>query len=337
MDKQQLLGELRERIQDGSVSKYEVEQLFAVTKEPQIDRDASQRHVSLQQIIYYIGGGVVFIGLTVLISQNWDAFNTAVRILITLGAAVAAYVMAFLFSKREDTDGVAQPFFFLSALLMPVGLAVVLYESSWDLSGNLAMIIVFGLSLVIYGTTLKYFRTNLQLLFTIIFGTSLFFFLTSWLVENDSGLLFQDWRFFFYRGFAVGASYLLLAYYLREGRCRLMSGPLYFFGSIALLGSALILGGWRPEQNVFWELIYPLLSLGLVFWSTQVKSRAVLLWGAVFFMGYLVKISSEYFADSIGWPAALIISGLGMIAVGYFAFRIKKQYLGWSLILIRKS
>jgi hypothetical protein len=53
----------------------------------------------------------------------------------------------------------------------------------------------------------------------------------------------------------------------------------------------------------------------------------MLLWGTVFFMGYLLKISSEYFVDSIGWPTALMISGLGMIAVAYFAFRIKKQYI----------
>jgi hypothetical protein len=329
MDKQQLLGELRERIQDGLVSKYEVEQLFAVTKEPSVsDRDASQRHVSLQQIIYYIGGGVVFIGLSVLISQNWDVFNTAVRILITLGSAVTAYVMAFLFSKREDTDGVAQPFFLISALLMPVGIGVSLYESQWSMSGNLAMIIISGLSLLIYSVSLKHFKSNLQLLFTIIFGTWLFYAVTAWLVEYDSSLYFRDSDFFFYRAFVVGVSYLLLGYYMQGGRYRLMSGPLFFFGSIALLGSALILGGWRPDQKVIWELIYPLLSLGLVFWSTQVKSRSVLLWGAVFFMAYLVKISSEYFSDSLGWPAALIISGLGMIAVGYFAFRIKKQYLG---------
>lgn len=329
MDKQQLLGELRERILDGSVSKYEVEQLFAVTKEPQAgSRDALQRHISLQQIIYYIGGGVVFLGLTVLISQNWDAFNTAARILITLGAAVAAYIMAFMFSKREDTDGVAQPFFLISALLMPVGIGVAIYESQWSLSGNLVMVLVSGLSLVIFGTTLKYFKNNLQLLFTVIFSTWLFYALTGWLVENDSSLYFRDSDFFFYRGFVVGVSYLLLGYYMRDNRYKLMSGPLFFFGSIAMLGSALVLGGWTPNQKIVWELIYPLLSLGIVFWSTQAKSRSMLLWGAIFFMAYLVKISSEYFSDSLGWPAALIISGLGMIAVGYFAFRIKKQYIG---------
>jgi hypothetical protein len=328
MDKQQLLGELRERIQDGSVSKYEVEQLFAVTKEPQAGKDALQRHVSLQQIIYYIGGAVVFLGLSVLISQNWDAFNTAVRILITLGAAVTAYIMAFMFSKNEDTDGVAQPFFLISALLMPMGIGVAIYESQWSFSGNLSMVLISGLSLIIFATSLKHFKTNLQLLFTIIFSTWLFYAVTGWLVENDTNLYFRDSDFFFYRGFVVGVSYLLLGYYMQGNRYRLMSGPLFFFGSIALLGSAIILGGWTPNQKVIWELIYPLLSLGIVFWSTQTKSKSMLLWGAIFFMGYLVKISSEYFSDSLGWPAALIISGLGMIAVGYFAFRIKKQYIG---------
>jgi hypothetical protein len=327
MDKQQLLGELRERIQDGTISKKEVEQLFAVTNEP-AGRESLQKHVNLQQIIYYIGGAVVFLGLTFLISQNWYAFNAPARVLITLGAAVAAYAMGFLFSKRDDTVGVSQPFFLISALLMPVGIAVSLYEGKWSLSSNLAMIVVSGLSLIIYGVSLKHFKSNLQLLFTVIFGSWLFFAVTAWLVEASSAPYLGDSDYFFYRAFAVGASYLLLGYYLRETRYAPMAGPLYFFGSIAFLGSALVLGGWTPDQKVAWELVYPLLSLGIVFWSTQAKSQSMLLWGAIFFMGYLVKISSEYFADSIGWPTALMISGLGMIAVGYFAFRIKKQYIG---------
>lgn len=42
-------------------------------------------------------------------------------------------------------------------------------------------------------------------------------------------------------------------------------------------------------------------------------------------MGYILKITSEYFADSLGWPLALMIAGFGMIGVGYLTVYIKRK------------
>lgn len=328
MDKQQLLKELGEKLASGELNRAEVRTVLDSSMvAPERASDAKTGdHFSLQEIIFYIGGAVVFIGLAFLISQNWDAFNSVTRILITLGSAAAAYVMAFLFYRRPDTQKVAQPFFLLSALLLPVGIAVCLYESNANVSGDTAAVVTSGLSLAVFGAALAYFKTNLHLLFVTIFGTWLFFALTG-MVAHDSAY-YVDQDFFLYRMLVTGVSYLLLGYYFKASKYEPLSGPYFFFGSFAVLMAGIVLGGWTPNQNVFWELAYPVLSLGLVFLSTRLKSRAMLLFGAMFFMAYLIKISSEYFADSLGWPAALIISGLGMIAVGYYAFRIKKEYLG---------
>jgi hypothetical protein len=329
MDKQQLLNELKDKLASGELSQSELNSVVKATGGPVAEPEQLSKlgeHFTLQEIIFYIGGAVVFIGLAFLISQNWDAFNAVTRILITLGSAVAAYVMAFLFYNRPDTKKVAQPFFLLSALLLPVGIGVSLYESNWNLSGDMAAVLISGLSLIVFAVTLAHFKNNLHLLFVTIFGTWLFFAATGMVAEDSAYYVDQD--FFLYRMLVVGVSYLLLGYYFKPSNFGLMSGPYFFFGSFAFLLAAIILGGWTPDQNVFWELVYPILSLGLVFASTKLKSRAMLLWGTVFFMAYLIKISSEYFADSLGWPFALIISGLSMIAVGYYAFRIKKEYIG---------
>lgn len=327
MDKQQLLDELKIKVAAGELSKSEVD--AALNAEPVVSATPVDSnfhpHLSLQEIIYYIGGAIVFIGLAVMISQNWDAFNSTVRILITLGSALAAYTMGFLFSRREETHKVAQPFFMLSALLLPAGIAVTLYESNSAMNGNIAAVIVSGLSLLVFGVSFSYFKSNLQLFFVSLFSTWLFFAVTGMLAEGAEYYVDQD--FFLYRMMVVGVSYLLLGYYTQNNRFNPMSGLYYFFGSFVFLLSGIILGGWTPDQNIFWELVYPFLSLGLVFGSTQVKSRSLLLWGTVFFMAYLIKISAEYFADSLGWPLALIICGLAMIAVGYYAFRIKKEYI----------
>jgi hypothetical protein len=329
MEKQDLLVELKNQLEQGTLTQQEVESVFAQGGPVLLDEASAQgisRRVNIQDIVYYIGGAIVFIGLAVMIGQNWGQFNTVARLLITLGSATAAYVMAFIFNQRDDTQGVAQPFFMLSALLLPIGVAVALYESKIDLTASTASIIISSACLAVFGLSLYTFRSALHLVYTIIFSTWLFFGLTGFLTQASEYYIDSD--FLLYRIFAVGLSYLLMGYYFSATRFFTVSGVLYFFGSLGVLSSALILGGWEPNQKVFWELIYPLLSLGIVFLSTQLKSRAMLVWGTIFFMAYLIKISAEYFADSVGWPAALIISGLAMIAVGYYAFRIKKQYIG---------
>jgi hypothetical protein len=102
---------------------------------------------------------------------------------------------------------------------------------------------------------------------------------------------------------------------------------LYAFGSLGFLGAALALGGWAPEQNVFWELIFPLLVFGIIFLSIYVKSRAFLVFGSLFLIGYIFKLTGEYFSNTLGWPLALVLAGLLIMGVGYYAVRINRQYM----------
>ena len=41
-------------------------------------------------ILYYIGGGIVFLGLVFFISELWSSFNTFMRIFITLGTGIGS-------------------------------------------------------------------------------------------------------------------------------------------------------------------------------------------------------------------------------------------------------
>ena len=42
------------------------------------------------------------------------------------------------------------------------------------------------------------------------------------------------------------------------------------------------------------------------------------------YVGYFTK---ENFADSVGWPLALILLGILMMAIGAFAVRIHRRYI----------
>jgi hypothetical protein len=87
-----------------------------------------------------------------------------------------------------------------------------------------------------------------------------------------------------------------------------------------ILGAGLSLGG-------FWDILYIGLVFGVILLSVYLKSRAFLIFGALFLMAYLIKITGEYFADTIGWPIALIFAGFAVIGVGFVAYYINKEYI----------
>lgn len=87
------------------------------------------------------------------------------------------------------------------------------------------------------------------------------------------------------------------------------------------------LGGWSPNQNTFWELLYPVIAFGIIYFSVYLKSRVLLIFGALFLIGYILKLTGEYFTSGLGWPLALVLAGLAVMLVGYYTVRINKKYL----------
>ena len=75
------------------------------------------------------------------------------------------------------------------------------------------------------------------------------------------------------------------------------------------------------------SVIYIGLNFGVLFLSVALKSRAMLVIGSLYLMGYILKITAEYFSDSLGWPISLVIAGFALIAVGYGTFRINQKYI----------
>jgi hypothetical protein len=126
---------------------------------------------------------------------------------------------------------------------------------------------------------------------------------------------------------AVGASYIFLGYNFLKSELEKLSGILFGLGAAFVLGSALILGGWSPNQNFFWELIFPGLAFGALFLSVPLKSKGFLAVGTLSLMVYIGKITAEYFSEGVGWPMALIFCGFMMIGIGYLAFWINQNYL----------
>lgn len=321
--KEEVLAYIRSAAASNLVTKEELNRAY--NQGAGVQADAISKKLGIADVLYYLGGAIVCIGIAILIGQNWSTLSFVSKLLATLGASVAAYVVAGALSHDERFDGVSAAFYLISALTMPVGIYVWLDNAGWSISSPGTLTLISFVLFVVYLASFVFFRKTVLALFSILFGTQLFYALTNQMVTQNP--YFDLWKFYEYRVLLSGFVYLLLGYYLSTTTRSALSGFLYSFGVLGFLGAALALGGWQPNQNAFWELLFPLLVFGSLYLSVYLKSSALLTFGTLFLMAYIFKITSEYFTQGFGWPLSLVIAGLLMIAVGYMSVTINKKYI----------
>lgn len=323
MGKAELLQQIEDLAAQKLITKEEVNVAYNEGAAVKTDQ-ALTRKLGISEILYYLGGAIVFLGIAILVYQNWTTLNFSTRLLATLGAGIAAYFVGVIFSRDENLEPVGQSFYLISALVIPIGLAVIFDNTGFEVGTAATQSLI---SFILFGTYLlsfSVFRKTIFILFDIIFGTWLFFSFTANLIGGSPYFGAEFWE---YRILITGITYLLLGYFFSQDEKEALAGPLYGFGVLAFLGSALALGGWSPNQNAFWELIFPGLVFGIIFLSIHVKSKSFLTFGSMFLMAYILKITSEYFSQGLGWPLALVLAGLTLVGVGYFAFYLNRKYL----------
>lgn len=323
MDKHQLLTELQSQVAAGQIGRDEV---LAVLGTAHQDAEASARHINLSEVLYYIGGGIVFIGIVVLLYQNWDSLNSFVRILVTLGSFIAALIVAGLLNRYAHLKKVAQAFFLISGLLAPLAANITLKETNIDINSDSIQTYIYIILTAGFFALFYFFRQTILLFFGILFATGLFHFILNLLALNNLSAsdVAKLWE---YQILVDGLAFMFLGYYLQATSQKALTGVLYGFGALGFLGAAIFLGGYSPDQNTFWELIYPLLTFGLIFVAVYVKSKSFLVFGTLFLVAYIFKLTGEYFSNNLGWPLSLVLAGFLIMIVGYYAVRINKKYL----------
>ena len=324
MTKEELLGHIRNLSVRHAVTKEEVLAAFdaGISSDSPLE---AERQSNVSRILYYIGGAVVFLGIAVLVGQHWSALTSMTKILSTLGSGIAAYVTATLLLQRERYEPAARAFYFISALVTPLGLYVTFDVAGLDVGSLGVQSIVSVILLTTFLLSYLVYRKAVFILFNIIFGTWLFFSFTSFLVGGNPDF---GWRFSAYRVLCAGLVYALFGQHFSQTAQRALTGALYGFGTVLFLGAALALGEWRPTgQGGYWEIAFPGLAFGVIFLSVYLKSRAFLTFGSIYLVVYILKITSEYFADSLGWPLVLALTGFGLILIGYLHLNVKRKYL----------
>ncbi len=331
MNKEQLIGVLRENLKLGTISKEEVLALCDVdpavsVSNPESSLFEGKKRFSVTNILYFIGGLILLIGIGTLLFRFWDDLSSFVKVAITLGIAVAAYISGILLRSDTQTVGIGVIAQVISGALLPVGIFITLDEMGlqnigigWITSVSIALTLLYILSLVL-------FRSIVFSFYSIAFGTWALYSIITYALTDSSTLISFD--IYSYTTLALGLGYLFLASYVRGTSHRSLAPVLDFIGSMGFFIAVLVLGKYAPRQNVFWEIIGVLSLCGGLYLSSVTHNKNILKTTGLFIFIFIGKFTGEYFVDSFGWPIALIISGLVLIGVGFgllrFGNRIKQ-------------
>ncbi|MEO6077221.1 MAG: hypothetical protein ABIP54_00355 [Candidatus Andersenbacteria bacterium] len=286
-------------------------------------REPARKSLSFINILYFIGGLIIFIGIILFVHQQWNILNTPARIAVSLGSGIAAYIAALLISRTKGFVGVSSAFYFIFNLLTPTGLYITLHEYNYASDLLSASTIIYALMFIATSASIFITKQSIFRVFAVLFGSLLYFSETHTLLQGSS---LNTAEMLEYRFLLLGTSYLLIGYALRQKFTTFIAW-LYSIGTFMFLGASFALGGYKPDVNLLWEIAFVGICFAMMGLSVYLKSRAMLIIASLYLMAYILKLTAEYFSDTIGWPLALIGAGFVLIAIGYGTFRINQQYL----------
>jgi hypothetical protein len=104
----------------------------------------------------------------------------------------------------------------------------------------------------------------------------------------------------------------------------------YLFGVIAFWGGL----SFMDSGNELGKFIYCLINIAMVFVSVLLQRKVFLVFGSLGVMGYLAHLSYAVFKDSILFPFALTVLGLGVIYAGMLYQRNRTRLETFLLRLI---
>ncbi|MFA7350911.1 MAG: DUF2157 domain-containing protein [Methylotenera sp.] len=287
-----------------------LEEIAQAFNSPQIQTVKASSSV-LSKLFGYIGGIFVFAGIGVFISMYWDDFGSAARVIVTLGTGLVAFIMGLVCLADKKYERAATPLFLISSFLQPTGILVMLQEYSSGGDVRHGMLFMAGYMLIQQGATFWAKERTVLAFSAVLFGSVFFANLFDILGVNEKLI-----------GIIIGTSLLCIAYALNQSKHLAIASFWYFVGAVTLLWSI-----FESVEKSPLEPIYLGASALIIFVSTYVRSRTLLLVGTLSMLLYIGYYTAKHFANTVGWPIALVMIGVALIALSSLAVRLNRQYI----------
>lgn len=331
MNKEELLKEITKTIDSGDIRKDEIIDYLNFSASTNYDNNLNvstaeketkiKSFFSASKILYVLGIVIAVIGIIFFIGQIWSDIGSFGRITVTLGLGILfAIIGSFLFSKKLEGN-LGAIFHFIGGSIIPIGSIVTIHELGIYVDSLWPFVIVFC-SLFIFYLLLNFaYKNSVLTFFSIVNGTILMYLFFEAITD---GPFYRHESMYENLTIIIGISYLLLASNFKKNWNRNLVGLLNFFGITGFLSATFFK---LVDSSGFLELLYFVIVLFGLYLSAYVKSRAILVMSTLFLIIHTTYITGEYFADSIGWPLALILLGFIFIGLGYASIAINKKYI----------
>ncbi len=336
MEKQELITTIRSAAARGIISRDETIHAFdsgRVLPGSSLDKDLQRigkERRGIANVLYYIGGTVVVLGVVILIAMNWADFGKIGHIALTLGIAILLYISGVLVEHGDEKSKLGNALHFIAGVLLPFGLYITFDEFDIISGDPLGNVLISGILTLVYFFSVFLYRRTVFGLFSVVYSTMLYYSIINWIIVENSAPFDSIIE---YSTLLLGIAFIFIGRGFAEGSMRRLTGLMYNLGTIAFLGAAFALGGYHNRYypsstaDMFWEGIYLGLVFGWFFLTVYLRKVSMLVIAAIFMVAYIFKITAEYFADSLQWPVMLILGGFLIMGVGYLVYFLNKKYI----------
>jgi hypothetical protein len=362
-DKPGALKHIRQLMNTYDISPAEVDAVFHAPASAEDSPLKRSKGDIAKTLFTYLGAIFILSGIGTYIGSFWDTMGSVMRVFVTLGTGYVLLIVQVAALHEQRYPRLVLPLTLASVFMMTGGWYVLLEEMYPDSSNwRAATLFVFGVMAVHQGALFgKYRRTalaftslffiygfmhvgldllGLEIVYiAIILGASLFLvgtalektphrvlaefalligvcWLNSGLFDRIEMATSGNWA-----SLLIGVSLMLTAYGLHKSeRYPRLIALGYFVGSMMAYA-----GLFDLVQNTPVELIYLAVTASMLYACVVLESRALLLTTVIAMLGFIGYFSSEYFADSLGWPITLVLMGVAFLGVGGIALKVNRR------------
>ncbi len=261
----------------------------------------------LAKVLAYLGGVFVLAGLAIFIGMQWDSFNSAMRVLITLGTGFAVFVFALVTLTDSRYSSITTPMLLIAALLQPTGLVVMLNE--YSRGGEPEHGLLFMCAVMFTQQFLCFLATQR----TVLLFMSLFFGAAGFGTLCD--ILHIDFEIV---ALALGIALTSFSFVIGKTVHEPITPFWYLAGSVFFL-----YGMFDVLEGTPLEIFYFGVAAGVMYLGTVVRSRTLLFTSVLALMGF----TGYFFRDSLANAFGLIFMGFLLIGLSALAMSLNRKYI----------
>ena len=265
----------------------------------------------LVRVLGFLGGTFVFAGIGVFIALQWEGMNSASRVVVTLGTGFVTFVLAMLSARDPRFVRATTPLLLMAAALEPTGMFVAFEEYGSGGDWRWASLLTTGTMALQFGAAFGSLRRSTPLFMVILFATLFWWTALDLAGAGDSAV-----------ALLMGGVMLLTAIGVDRTGHRDITPVWYLLGAAAFL-----YGVFDAVERTPFEIAFLAVAAAFVYLSVVVHSRTLLFVATLAILAYTGWFTGQHFADSVGWPIALIAFGIFMIALSALALRIDRLYV----------